>query len=331
MSSQASSSELSQLSEQFQDTLSDIHPAALTWDPYDIYSSSPPPQITGFSSLTQVSSPPPTSIDPTRRPRTCWVYKHMPDLDIETKYYSTTNSQLEWRYKYCPKRYALNGGTRCMKSHLKTIHNISEDSPREERAKKRQLSIEDALATGSANPQKRRCLEILDPTNLYINPDQLEVLYIKFLVSCNLSLRLVESPAFRDLLTFLNKDIDIWLPDSHNTILTWLLRQFSIQKVEATQRLYSARTLIHLSLDLWTSLNGLAILGIISHYISEEGILEESVLSMKVVEGQHTGENLTTYVLETITDYGFASKLGYLQMDNALNNDTLIRVLSNGQ
>ena len=158
----------------------------------------------------------------------------MPDLNIKTKYYLTTNSQLKQRCKYCPKRYALNKGTRCIKSYLKTIHNISKDSPREERAKKRQLSIKDALATGLVNPQKRRCLEILDPTNIYINPDQLEVLYIKFLVSCNLSLRLVESPAFRDLLTFLNKDIDIWLPDSHNTILTWLLRQFSIQKVEVT-------------------------------------------------------------------------------------------------
>ena len=76
----------------------------------------------------------------------------MPDLDIKTKYYLTTNSQLKWRCKYCPKRYALNGGTRCIKSYLKTIHNISEDSPREERAKKRQLFIKDALATGLANP-----------------------------------------------------------------------------------------------------------------------------------------------------------------------------------
>jgi BED zinc finger len=95
----------------------------------------------------------------------------MPDLDIETKYYSKTNNQLEWRCKYCLKRYALNGGTRCIKSHLKTIHNVSEDSPREERAKQRQLSIEDALATSLANPQKRRCLEILDSTNSHINLD----------------------------------------------------------------------------------------------------------------------------------------------------------------
>ena len=76
----------------------------------------------------------------------------MLDLDIKTKYYSTTNSQLEWRCKYCPKRYALNGGTRYIKSYLKTIYNVSEDLPREERAKKRQLSIKDALATSLANP-----------------------------------------------------------------------------------------------------------------------------------------------------------------------------------
>ena len=51
---------------------------------------------------------------------------------------------------------------------------------------------------------------------------------------------------------------------------------------------------------------------------------------MKVVDGQHTGENLSQYVLKVIQDYGITSRLGYLQMDNASNNDSLIRVLSVG-
>ena len=81
---------------------------------------------------------------------------------------------------------------------------------------------------------------------------------------------------------------------------------------------------------MWTSTNHLAILGIIAHYISEEGILQECLLAMKVVDGRHTGENLSQYVLQVIQDYGITSRLGYLQMDNASNNDSLIRVLSVG-
>ena len=83
-----------------------------------------------------------------------------------------------------------------MKSHLKDIHDISKDSPREEKAKKRQLTIENALLSGSSNPQKRHRLQSSDPSGVPFNPDQLEVLYINLITSCNLPLHLVESPAF---------------------------------------------------------------------------------------------------------------------------------------
>ena len=59
----------------------------------------------------------------------------MPDIDIGTKYYSSTN-KLEWRCKYCSKRYTLNGGTRLIKVHLKADHDISELSTRQEQINK---------------------------------------------------------------------------------------------------------------------------------------------------------------------------------------------------
>src|ERR1700742_467834 len=78
----------------------------------------------------------------------------MPDIDTGTKYYSSIN-KLEWRCKYCSKRYALNSGTRLIKVHLKADHDISELSIRQERSIKRQLSIQDALITTTSKPQKR--------------------------------------------------------------------------------------------------------------------------------------------------------------------------------
>lgn len=79
----------------------------------------------------------------------------MPDVDIETKYFNSTDKP-EWRCRYCSKRYAINGGTRLIKLHLTGNHGISELSLCQERAKKRQTTIEDALVTALANPQKRR-------------------------------------------------------------------------------------------------------------------------------------------------------------------------------
>jgi hypothetical protein len=97
----------------------------------------------------------------------------MPDVDPETKYGSKINGQLEWRCKYCPKRYALNGGTRCMKSHLQACHDIDHDSPRAERVEKRQRSIEEAIAYRAESTTKRRRLEnttVIDDNDAPICP-----------------------------------------------------------------------------------------------------------------------------------------------------------------
>jgi hypothetical protein len=137
----------------------------------------------------------------------------MPDIDIRTKYYGTTN-KLEWRCKYCSKRYTINGGTRLIKAHLKADHSISELSIRQERSVKRQILIQDALITATSNPQKRRRLGgNLEETDLdeyiehLVNPNQLEVLLTPLITECNLPLYLVESPSFRNLLVYLNRQV----------------------------------------------------------------------------------------------------------------------------
>jgi hypothetical protein len=60
-------------------------------------------------------------------------------------------------------------------------------------------------------------------------------------------------------------------------------------------RLYSARTDIHISCDLWTSPNCLPILGFVGHYISEDGQLESATLALVDIKGEHSGENLARY------------------------------------
>ena len=95
----------------------------------------------------------------------------MPDSDAEALYYYPTTRKLEWRCKYCLKRYTLNGGTRVIKQHLLLAHTISETSPRQERIIKRQRTIEDAIKSGENNPRKRRHISAniaLDNSKYYI-------------------------------------------------------------------------------------------------------------------------------------------------------------------
>jgi hypothetical protein len=133
---------------------------------------------------------------------------------------------------------------------------------------------------------------------------------------------------FRALLCYLNPEIDNWLRNSIPTIRTWTLRTFEAQKHRIKCEVQSALLRIHFTVDLWTSPNALAILGMIAHYTSESGQLEHSVLALRELDGKHSGQNIASLIMQIINDYGVASKVGYFMMDNADNNDTMMEALS---
>jgi hypothetical protein len=119
----------------------------------------------------------------------------MLDKNLETKYINQTNRKIEWRYKYCSKKYLLNSGTRCLKAHLRTIHLIYKTSPRDNKTKKRQLLIKDLITMAKKHSHSCRRLSE-EASGLLINPNVLKKLYINFLVSCNQLFCLVKCPAF---------------------------------------------------------------------------------------------------------------------------------------
>ncbi len=49
---------------------------------------------------------------------------------------------------------------------------------------------------------------------------------------------------------------------------------------------------------------------------------------MKEVVGEHSGENMSKYVIEVLKDYDIIRNLGYFTMDNAPDNDTMMTTLS---
>jgi hypothetical protein len=187
-------------------------------------------------------------------------------------------------------------------THLEGYHNIKEDSPADARAKNIQINIEHAIASAAEHPQKRRKLNDSDGGSLPLDGDVLEVLYVKFIASCNMPLRLVESQEFRAFLSYLNNDVNRWLNVKHDTIRTWVLRQFEIEKEKVKNQLAKSRTKIHLSLDIWTSPNNKPILGVVAHYITDSSVLEHTVLALKEIEGNHKGENLVLVVMAIIKD-----------------------------
>jgi len=46
------------------------------------------------------------------------------------------------------------------------------------------------------------------------------------------------------------------------------------------------------------------------------------------VEKEHSGENIAKYLLKVIKDYEIKKNLGYIIIDNALDNNIIITLLS---
>jgi hypothetical protein len=70
-------------------------------------------------------------------------------------------------------------------------------------------------------------------------------------------------------------------------------------------------------------------MGIVSHYIRENRGLQQSVLLLRELEGQHTGDNQAKLIYTILEEYSILSKVGYFIIDNATNNDTIMSSLSN--
>ncbi|PQE02983.1 Ribonuclease H protein [Rutstroemia sp. NJR-2017a BVV2] len=258
------------------------------------------------------------------RRRWAWVWKHMPDEDLQTIYLDKKGKVL-WRCNYCKTKYLESGGTRIIASHLRAMHHISDISPREERKGCVQATIEQAMANvrQSAGFKRRRILgdeAALDllPDAYVIEPHMLEVLFVRLFARCSLSFHLIECDEFRAMLSYINKQTDIWLPSCSKTVSKWI------------HRTYDEHSKIYLIIDCWTSPNNTAMLGIVAQFVDENSILKTFTLVLKEVNRRYIGENLAGVVLKEIEKYGFATKLGSLVMDNGTNNDTLARFLSTG-
>ena len=79
---------------------------------------------------------------------------------------------------------------------------------------------------------------------------------------------------------------------------------------------------IHLSFDMWTSGNNLALVAIVSHFINKDGNSCTIPLAIRCIQGSHSSENTAQQIIAVIEDYGIASRLGYFVLDNADTNET---------
>ena len=241
-----------------------------------------------------------------QRPRTAKIWDYTP-VSRETILVSK-DGKVIWRCKYCLKDYLERGGTVVIATHLLETHNIDIGSMQASKTLIQQSNIIDAFQRGQQSNHKRRCLSTVATQTL--DPATLENLYIRWITTCGISFRMVAREEFRTLLQYLNPEINNWLPTTHTTIQSWTIRTYELEKFRIQQAVQSALSKIHFTVDLWTSPNSLAILGVIGHYVAENGDLQQSILALVELDGHHTGQKLYSNLYRSQLILKFRSKTG---------------------
>jgi hypothetical protein len=69
-------------------------------------------------------------------------------------------------------------------------------------------------------------------------------------------------------------------------------------------------------------------LAVVAHFVSDQYVVEAPLLSLRSLEGPHSGENQAGAIQSTMKTYNLGeSAIGCFVLDNAYNNDTCIRQL----
>lgn len=227
---------------------------------------------------------------------------------------------------YCSRFYKVSGGTGGIARHLKERHQI--DPSASSVAIKRQQegkSIDAAILRGAEinlAAQEKRKAELM---GIHLDKTTLEYLYIQWTVFEDIPFNQVAHRGFRTFLEYVNPVANRLLPNAGSTIRLHAQGLFEEGKKRIRHILGTALSDIHITCDMWTSPNNLALLGVVAHFTTEKAELISITLALKELQGNHTGENEALLVQEVLQDFQFRGKLGYFVMDNAHSNDALIR------
>jgi len=136
---------------------------------------------------------------------------------------------------------------------------------------------------------------------------------------------LVDKDAFRAFVTYLNPYATI---PSAATIKRCIETRYVAEKARVANLLRQTPGKISISVDCWSSPAMKSFIGITCHFINSDWKLISTLLDIRGFGGDHSGENISACVLESLDDFRIAHKLLAVVTDNASNNDTFLRTLA---
>ena len=169
-----------------------------------------------------------------------------------------------------------------MGRHLKERHSIDPSaSSVAEKGLREGTAINVAILRGAEvniKAEEKRRKEML---KLGLDKNTLEYLYLQWTINRDIAFNQVRDTHFRAFLEYINPAANDLLPDSDTTIKRHAQSLFAEGKQRLRHLLATAVSDIHLSCDMWTSPNNIALLAVVAHFTSEKRELHVATLTLK--------------------------------------------------
>lgn len=146
---------------------------------------------------------------------------------------------------------------------------------------------------------------------------------IKFLVCTYQPFTIVEDPFFKEIIDYCSEGNDSCELFSAATAKNHVTQLFSEYKTSIITALQSNTGKISFIIDCWTSSNQHPFQGVIARWVSDDWKLNNAVIDLTILSGNHTGKNIAKSFWNVLNEFGLTEKLLSVTTDNASNMDTL--------
>jgi hypothetical protein len=139
-----------------------------------------------------------------------------------------------------------------------------------------------------------------------------------------LPLSIVDYDGFRRFVSSLNP---IFKMISRRTISNDCLKLFQEQKQALVDVFKSTSSRVSLTMDMWTSCQTLGYMCITCHFLDEDWKLQKRIIKFTFLKTPHTGVAMFNALLKSIQDWKIEDKLFAITLDNASNNNAMVKLL----
>ncbi|KAF5358783.1 hypothetical protein D9758_008530 [Tetrapyrgos nigripes] len=151
--------------------------------------------------------------------------------------------------------------------------------------------------------------------NEEFSPKVFMELLVRWIVVDDQSINVVEVPEFRDLLSYIGLELTSGEIPHRTKLMELIFAQFE-------------REFSNVKAEIQNSLG--RYMAVTAHYmIQKDGhlVMKSRLVAFRHVEGSHDGLNMATYFFTVLKELGITNRIGMITLDNASNNNTMMRSL----